>query len=83
MEVLTILKNLIFGVKTEKNYVLKIYNFSTNQFFAVHGAFLHLAPPFLVGRLVITLFYGSFIDFEKISFLGSKTAKLGTENKHF
>ena len=49
---------------------------------AVHGAFLQLSP-FLVCRFVITLFIGSFKDFEKIPFLGSKTAKLGTENIHF
>ena len=62
---------------------MKIYIFSTNQFLAVQGVFLHLASPFLVCRLVLTLFYGRFNDFEKISLLGSKTAKLGTENMHF
>ena len=45
----------------------------------MQAAFLHPASPFLVGRLVITLFYESFNDFEKISFLGSKIEKLGTE----
>ena len=50
---------------------------------AVQGAFLHQLSPFLVCRLVIRLFCGSFNDFEKISFFGSKTAKLGTENMHF
>ena len=62
---------------------MKIYIFSTNQFLAVQGVFLHIAPPFLVCRLVITLFYGSFNDFDKNHILGSKTAKLGTKNLHF
>ena len=50
---------------------------------AVQGEFLHQLSPFLVCRLGIRLFCGSFNDFEKISFFGSKTAKLGTENMHF
>ena len=53
------------------------------RFLAVRGTFLHQLSPFLVCRLVITLFYGSFNDFEEISFLGSKTVKVGTENIHF
>ena len=52
-------------------------------FLAVQGAFLHQLSLFLVCGLVIRLFCGSFNDFEKISFFGSKTAKLGTENMHF
>ena len=62
---------------------MKIYIFSTNQFLAVQGVFLRQLLPFLVCRLVITLFYGSFNNFEKIMFLGSKTAKLGAKNLHF
>ena len=34
-------------------------------------------------EFVITLFYGSFNNFEKNIFFGSKTAKLGTKNLHF
>ena len=41
-------------------------------FFRVQGAFLHQISPFLVCRLVIKLFCGSFNDFGEIPFLGLK-----------
>ena len=83
MEVLTILKKTHFWGQKRQNEVLNICIFSTNQFLAVQGAFLRQSLPFLVCRLVITLFYGGFDNFAKIMFLGSITAKLSAHNKHF
>ena len=67
-----ILKKSHFWGQKRQNQVLKINIFSTNQFFAVQGAFLHLASPFLVCKFVITLFYGSFKDLKKSHFWGQK-----------
>ena len=53
------------------------------SFFAVQAAFLHLTSPFLVCRLQIKSFWGSFNDFEKFPYFGSKTANFVTENIHF
>ena len=83
MEVLRILNKSHFWGQKRQNQVRKICIFITNQFLAVQGTFLHQLSPFLVCRLVLTLFCGSFNIFLKIPFLGSKTAKLGTENMHF
>ena len=53
------------------------------SFRAVQGAFLHQSSPFLVCRLVIKLFCGSFNDFGEIPFLGPKTARCVPKICHF
>ena len=53
------------------------------RFLAVQGAFLQQLSAFLICRLVITLFCGSFNDLKNISFLRSKPTKLGKENMLF
>ena len=53
------------------------------SFRAVQGAFLHQSLPFLVCRLVIKLFCGSFNDFGEIPFLGPKTARCVPKICHF
>ena len=74
MAVLTILEKSHFGVKSGKirHCTENICIFSINQFLAVQGPFFHQYYNFCFFRLVIRLFCGSFNDFQKISFLGSK-----------
>ena len=52
-------------------------------FFALQARFLHPTSLFLVCTLQIKFFWGSFNDFEKFPFLGSKTANFLTKNMHF
>ena len=61
----------------KKALVTKIsFIFSTNQFLAVQGPFLHQLSPFLVCRLVITLFCGRFNDFGKNLIFWVKNSKI-------
>ena len=53
------------------------------SFRAVQGAFLLQISPFLVCRLIIKLFCGSFNDFEKKNIFGVKNAGICTKNGHF
>ena len=64
--------------------VYRKYAISWNfTFFSVQGVFIHQISPFLVCRLVIKLFCGSFNDFGEIPFLGPKTARCVPKICHF
>ena len=49
----------------------------------MQGVFIHQISPFLVCRLVIKLFCGSFNDFGEILLLGPKTRKCVPKICHF
>ena len=70
------------GPKTAQ-CIPKICHFLNFTFLPLQVVFLHQISPFLVFRLVIKLFCGSFIDFGKIPFLGPKTAQYVPKICHF
>ena len=49
----------------------------------MQGVFFHQISPFLVCRLVIKLFCGSFNDFGEIPFFGAKNGAVRSKNMPF
>merc|ERR1712055_1189615 len=83
VEVLTILAKSHFWGQKRRAVYRKYAIFLNFTFFTLQGVFLHQISPFLVCRLVIKLFCGSFNDFGEIPFLGPKTARCVPKICHF
>merc|ERR1711954_218477 len=83
VEVLTTLAKSHFWGQKRRAVYRKYAIFRNFTFFSVQGVFIHQISPFLVFRLVIMLFCGSFKDFGEIPFLGPKTARCVPKICHF